>query len=98
MLNQNQILKHKPNLVWRDVEDGVVIVSPAGGEVRALNQLGSTIWALLDGTNTSAAILDTLTEQYPAVSKTKLQEDLDLFVNSLLERDMLMTVESNLTD
>ncbi len=91
MLDLDQTLKHKPTLVWREVEDGVVIVSPAGGEVRALNQLGSSIWAKLDGTKSSGEILSELILEYPQVPEDQLKNDLNEFINSLLVREMLIS-------
>lgn len=91
MLDLDQTLKHKPTLVWREVEDGVVIVSPAGGEVRALNQLGSSIWSKLDGTKSSGEILSELVLEYPQVPEDQLKNDLNEFLNSLLAREMLIS-------
>ena len=90
MLDHDQTLKHKPSLVWREVEDGVVIVSPAGGEVRALNQLGSTIWSKLDGSKSNSDILAELIVEFPKVAEQQLKSDLDEFIQSLVEREMLV--------
>ncbi len=91
MFDPKQTLKHQPSLVWREVEDGVVIVSPAGGEVRALNRLGSSIWAKLDGTKSAGDILSELILEFPQVPESQLENDLDEFVTSLLEREMLIS-------
>lgn len=93
MFNSQQLLKQKPGLVWREVDDGVVIVSPVGGEVRALNKLGSDIWLLLDGSNTASDIIQSLQQSYPSITEQQLQDDYDAFVESLLARDMLAQVE-----
>lgn len=93
MFNSQQLLKQKPGLVWREVDDGVVIVSPVGGEVRALNKLGSDIWLLLDGSNTAGDIIQSLQQSYPSIPEQQLQDDYDAFVESLLARDMLAQVE-----
>ena len=92
MLDFNQTLKHKPSLVWREVEDGVVIVSPAGGEVRALNQLGSSIWSKLDGSKSNSDILADLVTEFPKVGEHQLKTDLVEFITSLIEREMLVSV------
>ena len=84
-----QILKQKPSLVWREVDDGVVIVSPAGGEVRALNKLGSIIWTMLDGSHSAGQIITKLKATYPSVAETQLQNDFLVFIESLLSRDLI---------
>lgn len=89
-----QLLKQKPGLVWRPVDDGAVIVSPAGGEVRALNNLGSTIWAMLDGTNTAGEIVAALQISYPTIAEAQLQADFVVFVESLLSRDLLVDINT----
>jgi len=93
MFDNQQVLKQKSGLVWREVDDGVVIVSPAGGEVRALNKLGSDIWLLLDGSNTAGDIIQVLKQGYPTITEQQLQDDYGTFVESLLARDMLAQVE-----
>ena len=87
--NPTQILKQKPSLVWREVDDGVVIVSPAGGEVRALNKLGSTIWTMLDGTKSAEQIIATLKSSYPSITEEQLQNDFIIFIDSLVSRDLV---------
>ena len=93
MINFDQVLKHNPVLVWREVEDGVVIVSPAGGEVRALNKLGSSIWAKLTGSKSATDILAELTTEFPKVGQEQLKNDLSEFISSLLERDMVILAD-----
>lgn len=87
--NPTLLLKQKPSLVWREVDDGVVIVSPAGGEVRALNKLGSTIWTMLDGSKTAEAIVTELKSNYPAVPEEQLQNDFMVFIESLVSRQLV---------
>lgn len=95
IFNETQRLKQKSGLVWREVDDGVVIVSPAGGEVRALNNLGSVIWTLLDGSNTAKEIIADLQSRFPTIPEHQLQNDYLIFVESLLERDLLVKTESS---
>ena len=87
--NPTQRFKQKPSLVWREVDDGVVIVSPAGGEVRALNALGSTVWTMLDGTKSAGQIITELKSSYPSISEQQLQADFMIFIESLLSRDLV---------
>lgn len=93
MFENKHIYKQKEGLVWREVDDGVVIVSPTGGEVRALNKIGSTIWLALDGSKTAGVIIESLQQQYPTISVEQLQADFSIFVESLLSREMLTEIE-----
>ena len=51
-------------LVWREVDDGTVVVTPKAGEIRVLNQVGTTIWEMSDGRHTVADIEAKLIKTY----------------------------------
>ena len=85
--------QQQPDLVWREVEDGVVVVSPAGGEVRALNSLGSTVWSMLDGTQTLEQIVTELAERFPEIAVDQLRRDCEAFIDSLVSRNMVIPID-----
>ena len=88
-LHQDTRPCRRPELIWRQVDEGMVIVSPTAGQVRVLNALGSTIWGWLDGQHTLAQIEQQLLALYPAIAPTQIHTDLHLFVQDLDARGLL---------
>lgn len=81
---------HLPDgLIWRETDDGVVVVDPASGKVRVLNGVGSTIWQRLAAGDTIADIIAHLTAEYD-VSAEVARDDLDAFLTDLRDRNMLV--------
>ena len=83
------IYKQKQALVWREVDDGLVIVSPNAGEVKALNHLGGKVWLMLEGEQTVGDIHQAIAAEYPDIDPNQLEKDVNLFIHSLLERNLL---------
>ncbi len=55
---------HHPRTASRVFSGEAVIITPAENVIRMLNQTGSRIWELADGTRTIAQIVETLTYEY----------------------------------
>lgn len=78
-----------PDVVWRTMDDGAVLVKPEAGRVRVLNEVGTTIWRMIDGKHDLAAIEAELLEKYD-VSPEEARRDLHQFLEELLERDLIV--------
>ncbi len=78
-----------PGIIWRVLDDNVVVVSPTGGKVRVLNQLGTVIWQLLTEGKTREDILTHLVDFYE-VSAEQAFEDLNGFLIELKERGLVV--------
>lgn len=76
------------NLIWRQVDENTVVVTPQSGQMRVLNGVGSTIWQLLADGQAPEAIVAHLVAQY-AVSAEQASTDLDKFLAELEERNLL---------
>ncbi len=76
-------------LIWHETEDGTVIVSPTAGKVRVLNNVGTTIWELMDGQHTVADIEQVLITTYAKVPATQINEDLSTFLYDLDRRGLV---------
>jgi hypothetical protein len=87
-MSQLEIPQHHPNIIWRVLDDGVVVVSPQQGQVRVLNPVGTAVWGLIDGRRTVADLAAALTEQYD-VSLEEAGRDLRAFLAELTERGLL---------
>ncbi|MEM9776995.1 MAG: PqqD family protein [Chloroflexota bacterium] len=89
-IHKETVYKQKEGLVWREVDDGLVIVAPNAGEVKALNQLGGQIWLMLEGRQTVDDIHQAIAAEYPDIDPEQLEQDVNLFIQSLLERNLLI--------
>ena len=78
-----------PDVVWRTMDDGAVLVKPQAGRVRVLNEVGTTIWQLMDGKRDLAQIEATLVEKYD-VGPEQAKNDLRKFLRELIERDLIV--------
>lgn len=87
-MSQPGIPQHHPNIIWRVLDDGVVVVSPQEGQVRVLNKVGTTIWGLIDGRRTVTDLAAALVEQYD-VPLEEARRDLRTFLAELTERGLL---------
>ena len=85
-------LEQKPNLInnviWRVLDNSVVLVSPEGGQVTILNEVGTKIWSLIDGQNNGMDIARFLVEQYD-VTITQAKLDVELFLTKLMNRGLI---------
>ena len=87
-MNFDQIPNRADGIVWRIVDEGVVLVSPESGEIRVLNELGTAIWQLLDGERSAADLEFELQKAYD-VPAARLRGDLRHFLEELSRRDLL---------
>ena len=85
-------LEQKPNLInnviWRVLDNSVVLVSPEGGQVTILNEVGTKIWSLIDGQINGMDIARFLVEQYD-VTITQAKLDVELFLTKLMNRGLI---------
>lgn len=89
MIYKEQIPNRLAGLIWREVDDGTVIVSPTAGKIRVLNQIGSTIWELVDGTRSVTAIEAQLVEIFTDVPRERISQDLQTFLTDLTNRGLV---------
>jgi hypothetical protein len=81
--------------LWRWQEDVVVVVSDAHFNLvrLVLNQVGSKVWALMDGNTTVSAISEALSIEYPQVSADELAAGVSNFLEELRVEWLAMTRE-----
>ncbi len=66
----------------RMLEQEAVLVLPAKGEVKVLNEVGARIWALADGSRSVSEIAAVIVDQYE-VPLAQAQVDTLAFLNEL---------------
>ena len=54
------------DVVWRNGEDGVVVLNPTDGQYFSLDDVGGRIWELCDGSHSVTEIAELLSGEYDA--------------------------------
>jgi hypothetical protein len=78
----------KPGVVWKIVDGEAVLVLPAKGVVKVLNEVGARIWSLADGTHTIHDISVLISAEY-AVDQGQAEIDTLDFINQLENKGIL---------
>lgn len=87
----HSIPAHSPGLIWRMMNDGAVLVSPEVGKVRVLNEMGATVWQLIDGQKSVDGIAALLVNEYET-SLEQVRADLTIFISDLIDRGLLVWI------
>lgn len=77
-------------MIWRLLDDNVVIVSPGVGKVRVLNGMATVIWQLMAEGKSIDEIQEYLIAHYE-VTIEQTQEDLQLFFTDLKDRGLIVS-------
>lgn len=83
-----RIPAHHPQVISRMIEEETLLLKVDTGQVSVLNEVGGSIWALMDGKRRLADIVEQLGQTY-RVERQQLESDVQVFVHELLDRDML---------
>lgn len=82
-------LQINPDLIWRELNDEIVIVSPPIGEYCVLNGMGSVIWQLLTDEHEQQDIEVYLVTHFD-VTEEQARQDVDQFLADLHKRGMIL--------
>ena len=82
-----------PGVISRVVDHEAVLVSPAQGKVRVLNEVGARIWELVDGARTIREIARCIVAEY-SVEMTEAEADVQDFLRKLVERGIIQLSKS----
>lgn len=77
-----------PSVRWRVIEARVVLIDANEGELVHLNEVGSRIWELLDGTRSVAQLVDELQAGFD-VSSARLRENVTRFLRKLHRMELI---------
>lgn len=78
-----------PQAISRVVDGEAVIVLPESGQVGVLNEVGTRVWELADGTRSLEEIVAAILEEFE-VTPERARQDVDAFVQELVEKGMLI--------
>ena len=82
------IPEKKPDLIWRSLDDGTVIINPEQGDVKVLNEVGARVWELVDGQRSISQIAQEITQDYE-VSFDDANKDLQDYLNIMIDQGLL---------
>lgn len=82
--------RQNPAIAWRKIDKQSVLLDPGTGTVFVLNDLGARIWELLEETSDPAEVTQAVLEEVPGLPG-RLQEDVDGFLASLVDRDLAVS-------
>jgi hypothetical protein len=88
-MNDQTVPDIAPEVIWRVVDDGAVLITPEAGKVRVLNEVGTAIWKLIDGRRSVAEIERALVGLYNIAQQTA-HDDLYAFLDELTERRLVV--------
>ncbi len=75
-------------LIWRVVDDNVVVVSPDTGDVHVLSPTGAVVWQMLADKKEVNAIKSYLTNHY-TISPEQADQDVTAFISTLKQEGLL---------
>lgn len=88
MQNKQYPVVRRPGVIGERIEQEAVLLLPEAGQVLVLNELGWTIWELLDGQRGPAELTAAIAAEYD-VSESQAQADLEAFLAELRARGAL---------
>lgn len=91
-MSNPQIYKKNPQLPWQTIHGETIIIDPKTQNSFELNELGSFIWQLIDGKNTTLEIQNGICEHYDAPPEVVTKDLSDLF-NLMIENQLVVSGE-----
>jgi len=90
----NDYLLRSSTVVGQLLPDEAVLVMPASGDVKVLNDVGARIWSLADGTHTLNDIVALICQEYEA-DRQQVTTDVADFATELVQRKMASLITNN---
>ncbi|NOZ69347.1 MAG: pyrroloquinoline quinone biosynthesis peptide chaperone PqqD [Deferribacteres bacterium] len=87
MDRQNKPVRRN-DLVWREVDGEIVIISPDNRSMHTLNDVGSRIWTLIDGDTDVDAIAAILGSEFNG-DHEDIKRDVHEYLSSLRQLNLL---------
>ncbi len=88
-MNNSEVFLRNEGYIWRVIDGETIIMSPFGDKLYALNDVGTFIWELLDGSRTINDIVNSILEDYDTEENIAYRDTIR-FIEKLLENNMLV--------
>jgi hypothetical protein len=82
-------IKHKANIIWREVDEEVVILNLENDKYYSMNQLGAQLWKMLKTKSKVKHIIDNLEKEYD-VKRAVLIKDIGNIISELKKEDLII--------
>ena len=91
MIDINYRIGKKTGSISRIIEKEAIVILPAQGQVKVLNEVGARIWELVDGHKSTSDLIDIICEEYD-ISREEVEQDTMDFVQRMLDVQLLEIV------
>jgi hypothetical protein len=88
MVETSARFRLSPNVVARDIAEGLMLVNVQTGSAFKLNQVGAAVWRRLDGIRDVTSIVADLEDQY-RVGTERLLHDVEILLRDLREQGLI---------
>ena len=94
-MNSEQTNKVKINegIVWRVIDNEVIVLSPVNVSMHALTGCGSRIWELIEKESEIPVIVKTICKEYD-VAPDQAEKEISAFIQDLTELGVIETTEA----
>jgi len=83
-----QVLTRNNEILWKLIEDKVVLLDMDEGRAITLNEVGSHIWTSLEKEKTNDELVQDVTSAFDIDEKTA-RKDTTAFLDDMLKRDLI---------
>lgn len=80
-----------PGALTEHVEGKAMVVRPDGSELLTLNPVGTIVWDELAAGADRAALVDAVARRFPAVERSRIERDVDAFLDQLLAAGLVVS-------
>lgn len=88
MLTLDTVCRPHPGVIYQIVDGEAVLVLPQAGQIKVLNEVGTRIWSLLNGTLTVSEIADRICLEY-YVELAQVEVDILEFLADLEKKEII---------
>jgi hypothetical protein len=79
-----------PTASWEEVHNGITVTSEEGA-VYYMDEIGASVWRLLEQPSTVPDVVDAFAEAFADVSPDRLREDLGSFVEQMVDEGLAVS-------
>jgi hypothetical protein len=90
MVSLDSVPSKSDDLVWRSIDEEIVILTEDGRKIHTLDKVGGAIWELIDGSKSVKDIAELICERFD-VSLDEAQADTLEFCGELVDKKILLT-------
>lgn len=84
----DDVVRPADQVVYRDLDEGGVLLHLGSGQYHGLNPMGSLTWGLIDGRRTVAEVLAAVRARAPRAPE-RLEDDVQGFLAGMRDRGLI---------